>query len=123
MNVNSLFNSRSTILGIATMILASLLPELGAQSTFGSIRGTARDESGAAVPQASMKLHNIDENTNLATLCDGSGNYVFENLKPGHYRLTAAKEGFASSIADKLELTARQDIRLDLKLAVAGTRQ
>ena len=65
----------------------------------------------------------MDENTDLATLSDGAGNYLFENLKPGHYRLTAAKEGFASSIVDKVDLAARQDIRLDLKLAVAATNQ
>ena len=116
-------NVRSIVIGICTILLANSLPQLCAQSTFGSIRGTARDESGAAVPQVVMKLHNIDENTDLTAVGDGSGDYVFENLKPGHYRLMAMKEGFANSIADKLELTARQDIRLDLKLAVAGTRQ
>ncbi len=94
-----------------------------AQSTFGSIRGTTQDQTGAAVPQAAMMLHNVDENTDLATLSDGSGSYLFENLKPGHYRVTAAKDGFANSIAGSVELAARQDIRLDLKLAVAGTTQ
>src|SRR5215471_15624100 len=123
MNLRNLPDTRRIVLGLFTIVLANCLPELGAQSTFGSIRGTARDETGAAVPQVVMKLHNIDENTDLATVADASGNYLFENLKPAHYRLTASREGFANSIADKVELTARQDIRLDLRLAVAGTRQ
>jgi hypothetical protein len=112
------------VLGLcATIILLDLLPEAAAQSTFGSIRGSTQDETGAPMPQVAMVIHNIDENSDLAAISDASGNYLFENLKPGHYRLTAAKEGFANSIADKVELTARQDIRLDLKLALAGTSQ
>jgi hypothetical protein len=96
---------------------------LRAQSVFGSIRGTTQDETGGAVAQVAVTLHNADENTDLATLSDSSGNYLFQNLKPGHYRFTAEKDGFAKSITDKVELAARQDIRLDLKLAVSGTKQ
>jgi hypothetical protein len=123
MNIRKLLNKRGLLTALFVIFVSNWSPNLSAQSTFGSVRGTARDESGAALPQAIVKLHNIDENTDVSTLGDGQGNYVFENLKPGHYRLTAIKEGFANSIADKVELTARQDIRLDLKLAVAGTRQ
>ena len=104
-------------------MLISPTTNLRAQSVFGSIRGTTQDETGAAVPQVAVTLHNIDENTDLATLSDSSGNYLFQNLKPGHYRFAAEKDGFAKSIADKVELAARQDIRLDLKLAVSGTKQ
>ena len=104
-------------------LLINPATNLRAQSVFGSIRGTTQDETGAAVPRVAMTLHNVDENTDFATLSDSSGNYLFQNLKPGHYRCTAEKDGFAKSIADKVELAARQDIRLDLKLAVSGTKQ
>ena len=123
MNLLKLNKVRGRYLVIAAMTLTGVLPALRAQSTFGSIRGTTQDESSAALPQVLVTLHNIDENADLAVVSDLSGNYLFENLKPGHYRLTAARAGFAESMADKLELTARQDVRLDLKLAVAGTRQ
>jgi len=111
------------LLGICAILLATLPANLSAQSTFGSIRGTTQDQSGSALPQAQIKLHNADENTDAATLSDDAGNYLFENVKPGHYRVTAAKEGFATAVVDKVELTARQDIRLDLKVTVAATSQ
>jgi hypothetical protein len=104
-------------------ILASLPVSLRAQSTFGSIRGTTQDQTGAAIPQTIITLHNMGENTEAATVSDGEGNYLFENLKPGIYRLTVAKPGFANAVADKIELAARQDIRLDLKLAVASASE
>jgi len=96
---------------------------LRAQSTFGSIRGTAQDQTGGALPQVQITLHNVDENADVATISDGAGNFLFENVRPGHYRLNGAKEGFAIAVVDKLDLAARQDIRLDVKFVVAATNQ
>ena len=96
---------------------------LSAQSTFGSIRGATLDQSGAVLPHVQVTLRNVDENAELPTLSDGAGNFLFENLKPGHYRLTGAKEGFSIAVVDKVQLASRQDIRLDIKFALAATSQ
>lgn len=96
---------------------------LRAQSTFGSIRGSAQDQTGAAVPQAAITLHSVDENTDISTLTDIQGNFLFQNVKAGNYRLVGAKQGFSNYVVDKVELAARQDIRLDLKFAVAAANQ
>jgi hypothetical protein len=109
--------------GFLAMCALTLPASLSAQSTFGSIRGTTQDETGAALPQAQITLHNVDENTDVATVSDAAGSFLFENVRPGHFRLTASKEGFANAIVDKVELAARQDIRLDIKFAVAATSQ
>jgi Carboxypeptidase regulatory-like domain len=109
-----------------SFIAAALLTvpaNVNAQSTFGSIRGTAQDQTDAAIPQALITLHNVDENTDLTTRSDNAGNYLFENVRPGHFRLTASKEGFANAVVDQVELAARQDIRLDLKFSVATATQ
>src|SRR5580698_133133 len=37
-------------------------PQLAAQSTFGSIRGLALDNTGAAVPDSQITLHSVDKN-------------------------------------------------------------
>ena len=52
----------------------TFLPNNGyAQSTFGDIRGTVRDPSGLALPQAVVTLHNVDENTNRSVISDDNG--------------------------------------------------
>ena len=122
MNLGRLQSTRATI-WLFAIALAYVPAKVSAQSTFGSIRGTAKDQSGAVLPQAAIKLHNADENAEVGTVCDASGNYLFENLKPGHYRVTGEKEGFANVLVDKIELASRQDIRLDLKFDVAATSQ
>jgi carboxypeptidase family protein len=96
-----------------------LLPKAGsAQSTFGDIRGTVHDPAGLAVPEGVVTLHNADENTDRVATADDSGGYLFQNLKPGHYTLTATKEGFARSATVALELTARQSARADITLSI-----
>src|SRR5580704_3801636 len=97
--------------------------DLRAQSTFGTIRGSALDQTGAAVPEAQITLHSLDENSNVTVTSDDRGNFAFENLKPGHYAIKAAKEGFATSTVNQLDLAARQTLRVDITLAVASQTQ
>ncbi len=101
-----------------------LLPVMGyAQSTFGDMRGTTRDPAGLALPQALVTLHNVDENTTRSVVSDDNANFLFENLKPGNYTLTASKEGFAASPTTSVELVARQSARVDLSLSLAQVQQ
>ncbi|MGA3238233.1 MAG: carboxypeptidase regulatory-like domain-containing protein [Bryobacteraceae bacterium] len=122
MNSQTFRTIRNLAFVVCAFACTSILsPGLRAQSTFGSIRGATQDQTGAALPEVIVKLHNEDENTDVSTLSDSSGNFVFQNVKPGHYRLQGAKEGFSLAVVDKVELAARQDIRLDLRFALAAT--
>ena len=84
------------------------------QSTFGDIRGTTRDQADAPLGSASVLVHSVDENTDRTVISGDDGSFVVENVKPGHYQLTATKQGFATSSAVALELSARQSLRVDL---------
>ena len=98
---------------------AVLLPKVDySQSTFGDIRGTIHDPGGLAVAQAVVTLRNVEENTDHLATSDESGGYLFQNLKPGHYTLTADKSGFARSTTVAVELTARQSVRADVTLSI-----
>jgi len=110
--------------GFGLLILMSFaVARAHAQSTFGSIRGTTQDQTGSFIPEAQVNLHSVDENTDFAATSDDHGNFAFENVKPGQYSLAATKEGFAKAIVDHVELAARQDLRLDLKFALATQNQ
>ena len=109
---------------LAFFLAAALAPnQVWGQSTFGSLRGNTTDASGAAIPKAVVALRSLDENTDVSTMSDDSGNFVFENLKPGHYTITASKEGFTRAVVNKVELTARQNLRVDVSLSVAAQAQ
>jgi Carboxypeptidase regulatory-like domain/TonB dependent receptor len=99
--------------------LSTVLPAFG-QSTFGSVRGIAQDASGAAIPDTKVVLHSADENTDRATNADSSGDFIFENVKAGHYTLRASRDGFADTVVSAISVEARQDLRLTVSLNIAA---
>jgi hypothetical protein len=116
--------ARRVVFGLLTVLMMGSGAAVSrAQSTFGSIRGATQDQTGAIVPQAQVTLHSLDENTDVMLMSDGQGNFVFQNVKPGHYRLVTTAMGFSQAIVDNIELAARQDLRVDVKLALASQNQ
>src|ERR1700760_273273 len=89
-----------------------------AQSTFGSVRGTVQDETGASIPGALVTVHSTDENVDRTAKSDDSGEFVVENLKPGHYSVVVHDEGFTDITIASVALEARQQLRIPVKLSV-----
>ena len=89
-----------------------------AQSTFGTVLGTVKDNSGAVVPKAKVSLTDTDENISHATLTDAKGEYEFVNTPPGHYKVEVAAPGFQIFVVGDLLLVARQTLRVDVGLQV-----
>ena len=94
-----------------------------AQSTFGSIVGTVRDPSGAAVAGAAIIAKETDTGISASSLSNADGLYEFPNLKPGRYLLAAAKQGFADSGGVEVPLESRRTIRTDLALQLPTAQQ
>src|SRR5580698_3349814 len=94
-----------------------------AQSTFGSIRGVAEDESGAAIPDATVTLHSLDTNADRVVKTNESGEYALENVLAGKYSLQGSHDGFSNTVINDIALTARQESRYILTLKVAAQAQ
>jgi uncharacterized lipoprotein YajG len=114
----------STRRWITTLIAIALLAACGAvarsQSTFGSIRGTVQDNTGAVIPGATITVHSLDQNLTRQVISNDSGEFLVENLQPGHYSITIERDGFAKAVVASAELSARQDLRVPLTLQVAS---
>src|SRR3984957_16241004 len=108
----------------ALIVLCGLLfmsnPLLTAQSTFGSIRGTAQDGSGAAIPDTQVTLHSVDQNTDRVVKTNATGDYAFENVLAGQYSIRAQHDGFANTQVDGITLAARQESRYTLTMETAA---
>src|SRR5438045_7720784 len=63
------------------------------QASTGSVSGTVRDQSGAAIPSASVTLTNTGTNVVAKSTTNESGFYRFPGINPGHYSLTAETAG------------------------------
>jgi hypothetical protein len=101
------------------MLLSAMAVGLWAQSTFGSIVGTVQDATGAPMPEVSLAIGNLDENTERTLISDDKGGFQVSNLQPGAYEVSASKSGFAGAKTSRPTLDARQQSQVDLKMEVA----
>jgi Carboxypeptidase regulatory-like domain len=96
---------------------------LPAQSISGDILGTVTDQSGSVVPGVKMTLTAVGTGVTLTTTTDEGGSYLFSQLKPGHYRLDATKEGFRTGAISDIQLLVGQRPRVDITLQVGELTQ
>jgi hypothetical protein len=94
-----------------------------AQSTFGSIRGVAQDQTGASIPDATITLHSLDTNVDRVVKSNDSGEYLLENVLAGKYSLRGSHDGFADTVINDISLSARQESRYILTLSIATQAQ
>ncbi|HEX4949016.1 MAG TPA: TonB-dependent receptor [Blastocatellia bacterium] len=104
--------------GLALMLVYCFATgSLLAQSTFGTILGTVKDSSGSVVPNATVLIVNIDENTSRTVLTNNNGDYEAVNTKPGRYRIEITVAGFETFKTTEVPLVARQTLRIDATLS------
>ncbi|MFN7939053.1 MAG: carboxypeptidase-like regulatory domain-containing protein [Bryobacteraceae bacterium] len=89
-----------------------------AQNITGTLLGTVRDGSGAAVGQAEVTL--TEKNTQIATkvAIDAGGTFQFPYLKPGPYALRVSAPGFKSVMRDNIVIRVDDRISLDLTMEI-----
>jgi len=106
----------SVIISLAFLVLVPTLME--AQIGGGSIVGTVKDPSGAAVVGAMVQAVNIETNEVRETATNEVGYYEFPLLPAGRYRLEAKIEGFQRATTAPFNLNAGTRPRFDLALTL-----
>ncbi len=101
----------------AALLALTLSSVASGASIFGDLRGVIRDSSGQPLAQAQIKVHSVEENTDRTVVSGVDGSFEVDNLKPGHYQLTASKDGLASSSVTTLQLAAQENLQVDLTIA------
>ncbi len=101
----------------ALVFAATLTSPATAQTVRGSITGAVVDPSGAMVPEAQLTLTEIQTNRQHETTSNIRGEFVFELLPPGRYRLTAAKSGFRTD-TQEVVIGVNQHRRVECDLAL-----
>jgi len=74
----------------------------------GGLRGITRNPSGLPLPLVKVVVHSAEAGADRTTTSGSDGAFAVEGLKPGHYEITAEKEGFAASPATSVELAAHR---------------
>ena len=94
-----------------------------AQDPSASLEGQVADESGAAVPGATVTI--THEKTSLARKQSSTdqGSFVFPVLPVGEYTLTVDKSEFAPFNQASVRLNVNQTVRVNVVLVVAAAQQ
>src|SRR5229473_4199864 len=85
------------------------------QAISGNVVGTVTDSSGAAVSNAEVSATNVGTNVSTTTHTNGVGEYRFDNLPIGSYKITVKATGFrTTSEAIEVQLNTTGTARISL---------
>ena len=108
---------------LAWVALASLSAPAMAQVLYGSLVGTVTDESGLAVPGASVTITQLETNQSRAGTTSSNGTYTFPNIAAGTYQVDVALTGFQPFRARDIVVRQNVAVRVDAKLAVGNLQE
>ncbi|HKX26426.1 MAG TPA: TonB-dependent receptor [Blastocatellia bacterium] len=97
--------------------------QLSAQSYQGSLRGAVHDGAGKALAAATLTLINEQTNVSRATVTNESGEYVFERVDPGRYKISATLSGFKKTDRSGVVVETQQQVALDLTLNIGDVTE
>lgn len=117
--------SKSAIWIVAKVLL--VLVAVGTAQAWGqqasaAVNGTVYDSTGAAMPEAMVKLENVDTSVARTTQSNKSGTYVFLNVVPGNYTVRVERTGFESVAQNAVKLDVDQTATFDFRLKVGQTQ-
>src|SRR4030088_2536461 len=85
---------RSKKIVLALLVSVLLAASGWSQTVSGSIAGTVIDSTQAAVPNAKVIAVDQNKKTTATTVTDAEGRFVFPQMQPGTYDITAESSGF-----------------------------
>ncbi len=103
------------VVGIVCLMFALAVP-LISQTTTGRILGTVRDQSGAALPVATVTVTDVQRGITRTVTTDDSGEYVVPNLTPGIYTVRAESRGFKTVERPNIQVEVATDLSVDVSL-------
>jgi hypothetical protein len=106
---------RLIAVGMLLVYFAHEEPSL-AQVLYGTVVGTVRDASQAAVPGAEVTLTNQETNQTRAANTNTAGEFLFTNVLPGAYTLSIKAAGFQAVSQRDVPVTINTVARTDIEL-------
>jgi hypothetical protein len=101
--------------------LAGMAPLAAAQSiSSAQLNGVVKDQTGAAIPGATVTATDASKGLSRSTVSDGLGNYQLLQLPPGTYSILVDAKGFDETQQNGVVLTVGEQASLPFTLKIGG---
>lgn len=109
---------------LLVLALAGLAaPHLPGQAFTGTITGSVTDPNGAVVPNATVRAKNEATGDLRTQQTNSEGLFIFSQLPPGGYEVSAEMQGFQKSVQTGAALRINQTLELNFVLKVGEVSQ
>jgi hypothetical protein len=98
-----------------TACLGVSLPAL-ANNTSGAITGTSVTSTGASLSNVTVSIQNLETGLSRSVTSNDDGAFRFPLLPPGPYKISAEKDGFITTVEDKINVGISGKLNIDLTL-------
>jgi len=105
----------------STLMLLLVATSLFSQTFRGAINGTVTDPAGAVVAGASVKATNTATGVSLDTKSTSDGQFAFQDLPLGNYKISVTAAGFSPATIDGVPVTAGSPYTLPVKMKVGSS--
>src|SRR5688572_7472496 len=86
------------------------------QTIYGTLVGNVTDETGLAVPGATVTITHVDTNQKREATTSATGGYNFANIPTGTYQVDVALTGFQSASTRGIVVQQNTSVRVDVRL-------
>ena len=107
--------------GLGAVLFALIIPvTTHAQAVYGSLYGTVTDNTGAAIPGATVTVTDEAKGTTVTVQSNESGGYKVEHLIPDIYDINVSLAGFQNYEAKGIQVFADTSPKVDVQMTVGG---
>jgi len=103
---------------VLTLLLVARPATLDAQVLYGSLVGNVIDDTGGAMPGATVVLIHSETGGSHEAVTDTVGAYRFSNLQPGAYAMTVKLTGFRTWTRQQIPISLNNVTRVDAAMQV-----
>ena len=112
---------RTKSVSLFSALFLSLFFTLSAFAQTGAnLNGSIKDAGGAVVPGATIKVVSVATGAERTVTASNEGYFSIQQLQPGAYTVTVAKDGFKTAKIETVELGADQNRTVDVALEVGS---
>jgi hypothetical protein len=112
--------SATLAIGLSMLLILCLPAASHAQTVYGSIYGNVTDNTGAAIPNATVVVTDAAKGTSVTVQSNAAGEYQALSLTPDTYNVKITYQGFETYSAKGIVVHADSQAKVDAQLVIGG---